>query len=563
MLCGEAIEYSHVVAAAPTPEMYVAGKQACRKAVSLAEASPEELRSAGVEPVTYDRSKLQTGIVHIGLARGDSMPLEACHAVVLDRLLRANPEANYKWGYTAIGILPHTDNLRDLLKSQDYMYTVTAHSSKAMAPENVTADVRVIGSLKEIVLAFEEPGKVLDLLAAPTTRIFSMSVGEIGVQQDIPSHADMELVTLASDASAAPFHSIDADKEKYLGATGVGVLLAGLAARRACCSGGVTVLSSDPISENGEVLKSKVLERASAVDASLKDWIEFNCQFPNAHVDRMCNTPSKEQVSNICVCEQAIQYLAEKHSIADMWPVVCETFDEWIIEDKFVDGISGRPAWEEAGVKLVETLSPYTTAKKRLYAAAQMMCAFPGLLLGFQYTYESVQFAELLKFMKWMLENEIQKSLVNKPDIDQIDLQYYTDQAMDRLGNVLVSDPLQRITIDATTMISDQIVPAVVDGQNSEVVMKGCALLVAAWAHYVIRAVESRHKLQDDKARLIEAALGMQSGTKIENLLDIEVAFHELIFHQEWRANVSEAFDSITEIGLRETMSKLLDAAEN
>jgi hypothetical protein len=122
----------------------------------------------------------------------------------MDSLLRADPEANYKWGYTAVGILPGNVELRDILKKQvtlglslflsssacrfmlaqlgacdespliatghvvgviaqqDYMYTVISKNSrKLIQPDpDMEEQLRVIGSLKEILLAFETPGKV-------------------------------------------------------------------------------------------------------------------------------------------------------------------------------------------------------------------------------------------------------------------------------------------------------------------------------------------------------------------------------------------------------------------
>jgi mannitol-1-phosphate/altronate dehydrogenase len=38
----------------------------------------------------------------------------------------------------------------------------------------------------------------------------------------------------------------------------------------------------------GDLLRAKVIERAAASSEGLKDWIEFNCKFPNSFLDRMC-----------------------------------------------------------------------------------------------------------------------------------------------------------------------------------------------------------------------------------------------------------------------------------
>lgn len=58
--------------------------------------------------------------------------------------------------------------------------------------------------------------------------------------------------------------------------------------------------------------------------------------------------------------------LAEKHGIQDQWPVACETFAQWVIEDNFAEGLSGRPRWEDVGVQLVPNVEPYELAKIRM-----------------------------------------------------------------------------------------------------------------------------------------------------------------------------------------------------
>lgn len=67
------------------------------------------------------------------------------------------------------------------------------------------------------------------------------------------SHADTALIELASKGSSDPsWDEADVDVSSYLGATGVGIIVAGLAARRASMSGGATVMSSDSIVGNGK-----------------------------------------------------------------------------------------------------------------------------------------------------------------------------------------------------------------------------------------------------------------------------------------------------------------------
>ena len=44
----------------------------------------------------------------------------------------------------------------------------------------------------------------------------------------------------------------------------------------------------------------------------------------------------------------------------DGWPVVCEDYRQWVLEDKFREG---RPAWEAAGALFVDDVFPYELMK--------------------------------------------------------------------------------------------------------------------------------------------------------------------------------------------------------
>ena len=66
------------------------------------------------------------------------------------------------------------------------------------------------------------------------------------------STADEALLELAHKASTDPWEEADLDSRKYLGATAMGYIVAGLAARRASMAGGATILSCDNIPGNGK-----------------------------------------------------------------------------------------------------------------------------------------------------------------------------------------------------------------------------------------------------------------------------------------------------------------------
>ncbi len=70
--------------------------------------------------------------------------------------------------------------------------------------------------------------------------------------------------------------------------------------------------------------------------------------------------------------------LRERFGIDDAWPVVCEPFVQWVLEDDFADG---RPPYEDVGVQLVGDVEPYELMKLRLLNVGhQALCYFASLM---------------------------------------------------------------------------------------------------------------------------------------------------------------------------------------
>ena len=67
--------------------------------------------------------------------------------------------------------------------------------------------------------------------------------------------------------------------------------------------------------------------------------------FPNSMVDRI--TPATTDGHRA--------ELARRFGVEDGWPVVCEPWTQWVLQDRFG---SGRPPLEDVGVQVVEDVEP-------------------------------------------------------------------------------------------------------------------------------------------------------------------------------------------------------------
>jgi len=147
-------------------------------------------------------------------------------------------------------------------------------------------------------------------------------------------------------------------------------LVDGLAARRDAGAGRIALVSLDNLTHNGEVLRTAVLDAVD--DDGLRAWIEETVAFPSSMVDRITPATTDEDVAGLADLPGALP--------GDRVPVVTEPFAEWVLEDAF-DGVD-RPAWESAGVRLVDDVTPYEQRKLWLLNGAHSLLASLGLRLG-------------------------------------------------------------------------------------------------------------------------------------------------------------------------------------
>ena len=124
--------------------------------------------SAAVARPTYDRSKLKTGIVHFGVGGFH----RAHQAMYLDRLM--NKGEALDWGICGVGVMPSDRRMRDALNSQDGLYTLMVKHPSGKY------EATVIGSIIDFLYAPDDPEAVLELMAAPSTRIVSLTITEGG-----------------------------------------------------------------------------------------------------------------------------------------------------------------------------------------------------------------------------------------------------------------------------------------------------------------------------------------------------------------------------------------------
>src|SRR5829696_1428147 len=105
-------------------------------------------------------------------------------------------------------------------------------------------------------------------------------------------------------------------------------------------------MSMDTLEGNGHVAKRPLPAFAGRREPALGAWFERKACCPNSMVDRI--TPQTTDEDRAA--------LREGFGIDDRWPVVCESYTQWVLEDDFANG---RPPYEHAGVQVVGDVRPY------------------------------------------------------------------------------------------------------------------------------------------------------------------------------------------------------------
>jgi len=401
---------------------------------------------------TYDRSKVVASVVHFGVGGFH----RSHEAVYLDTLM--NQGLGLEWGICGIGVLPHDRRIIDTLDAQRGLYTlIVKHpDGKWLA--------RVVGSIVEVLFAPDDPVHVVDRLADERTRIVSMTITEGGYLVN-PDTGQFD----PSDPGIQ--HDL---QPNAVPRTVFGYVTAALGRRRDAGLEPFTVMSCDNLPDNGDVARRMICAFARLKDPGLADWMTEHVAFPNSMVDRI--TP--------VTTEDDIERLTNQFGVTDLWPVVCEPFSQWVLEDRFTQG---RPPLEQVGVQLVDDVVPYELMKLRLLNAGHQALCYLGRLAGYRYAHEVCEDPLFVALLVRFMEQEASPTLLPVPGVD---LEDYRRELLVRFANPEIRDPLSRLCADSSDRIPRWLVPVIRHNLRTGGAMEVSALVVASWARYAEGADE-------------------------------------------------------------------------
>jgi fructuronate reductase len=475
--------------------------------------------SGAVRRPEFDPAAIDTGIVHLGIgafARGHL----ACYT---QPLLRADPA----WGI--LGVSLRRADTRDALVGQDWLYACAEHDG---VDERLTA----MAALTGVLVVPEAPDAVLARLADPAVRIVTLTVTEKGYYRAGASGGlDADDPAIRRDL-AAP----------NMPGTVPGLLVAALRRRRAAGVPAFTVLSCDNLPENGSSTRRVVTEFADRLDPVLGRFIGEHVAFPNCMVDRIVPATTEADRARI---DAAL-------GVEDRWPVICESFSQWVIEDRFP---LGRPAWEQTGAELVDDVRPYEEMKLRLLNGSHSSIAYLGQLAGWQTVAEAIAEPAVAPHIAALMQ-EIATTL-HLPS--GVDVAAYQRALLARFANPALRHRTAQIAMDGSQKLPQRLFAPALARLDAGQAVPRIALGVAAWLRFLQGSSDDGRKLVVDDPRADALTRAARAAPTPHALRDAIFAMQDVVppplaASAVFRNEVLDALDLLTTKGVRRTLAEMV-----
>ncbi|MGN7294114.1 mannitol dehydrogenase family protein [Rhizobium sp. SAFR-030] len=486
--------------------------------VTLSSATLPEVAKTAAIP-SYDPAGLTAGILHFGVGNFH----RAHQAVYLDDLF--NEGLDHDFAILGAGVLPSDQAMRDKLAAQNFLTTVVEQDNNKTAAR-VTApmvDILPVGDTQAIVAA----------LADPKIRIVSMTITEGGYFVDASGHFNPSHPAIVADSQNPT------DPK-----TVFGLIIAGLKARREKGMAPFTVMSCDNIPGNGHVTENTVCGLAELSDPAFAAWIKANVAFPNSMVDRI--TPATGQ--------REVDILKNDFDIVDNWPVFCEEFKQWVMEDNFP---AGRPALEKVGVQFVQDVAPYELMKIRILNGGHATIAYPAALLDIHFVHEAMEHPLIRAFLAKLEREEI---IPIVPPVPDTSLQDYYQLIERRFLNPKIGDTIPRLAQDGSNRQPKFILPSTADRLARSEDVVGLALVSALWCRYFAGTTDSGQPIvfNDASADKLHAA-ALEAKDDPMAFLAFDEIFGLVSGSQHFRQRFSHALATLWREGTAKTLQLYLD----
>ncbi|WP_417628604.1 mannitol dehydrogenase family protein [Pararhodobacter aggregans] len=486
-------------------------------------ATPLSLATLASLPATvakpgYARGSLSAGILHFGVGNFH----RAHQAMYLDRLF--NRGQSLDWALVGAGVFEGEAKGRDILQAQDWLTTLVEQEADH-------SEARVLGAMIDYLPPADAPA-IIARMSQPDIRIVSLTITEGGYFLDATDRFDPTHPAIRADAA-----NPEAPK------TAFGMMIRALKARRDAGLAPFTVMCCDNIPHNGAVTRNALCGLARLSDPDFAEWIAANVAFPNAMVDRI--TPA--------TTDRERAFLAQDFGVADGWPVFCEGYTQWVLEDHFP---LGRPAFDAVGAQFVADVAPFELMKLRILNGGHAVIAYPAGLMDIHFVHEAMAHPLVRGFLRKIEETEI---LPQVPPVPDTDLPGYLDLIERRFSNPKIGDTIRRLCLDGSNRQPKFIIPTLRDALATGGGFNGLALECALWARYCAGVTDSGKIIEPNDPnwdRLVPVA--EQARRRPQAWLEQEAIYGDLAEHAGFAARFAHWLNALWRDGTAATLTRYL-----
>lgn len=445
----------------------------------------------------------------------------AHQAWYLHRLIQQGDDS---WSIALGNIRDDSRTLLNNLAAQNGQYTL-----ETVTPEGERSYEKIT-SIRKILEWDQDLSALVTQGSDEATKVIAFTVTEAGYYLDPDHRLDTRHADIQADLKGSA-------------CTLYGALTRILKARLASHGQPVTLLNCDNLRHNGERFRQGFLSFLEMLgEHALLAWVKDHTRSPNTMVDRITPRPGADIAPRVL----------EATGFNDAAPVMGEAFIQWVVEDDFA---AGRPALENVGVELVDSVLPHEEAKIRILNASHSCIAWAGTLLGQSWIHESTQ-TQAIKEMAWeYVTQDVIPSLTPSP----IDLENYRDVVLSRFANPYIQDTNQRVAADGFSKIPGFITPTLSECYARGAIPHATAVLPALFYLFLQRwhRAELPWEYQD----------GVMDPAKVHAMFDQDDAIQRFASDEDLFGSLSDNPEFITLITqtietLQQWIKKPLSVAE-
>jgi tagaturonate reductase len=310
---------------------------------------------------------------------------------------------------------------------QNGLYTIAV---RGIEHGHKVVENRISSAISRVLSATDHWSEILGLAAKEDIKIIISNTTEVGIQ------------AVEEDIRTSPPASYP------------GKLLAFLYARykgsKGSAEGGLVIIPTELISDNGKKLKAIILDlaRYNRLEEAFIGWLESHNRFCSSLVDRI--VPGKPDTAALAEIQKYLGY-------EDELLLICEAYRLWAIEgpEDLSEVLTFAPA--DHGVVITPNIEVYKELKLRLLNGTHTLCSGLAFLSGFDTVRDAMEDEEFSDFIKTLMLEEIAPSIpVNLPEGAA---RTFGLQVLDRFRNPYLEHRWISITLQYSSKMKLRVIP--------------------------------------------------------------------------------------------------------